>query len=56
MSWKPYYLQVAEMSSQAEREEFMKGAVGIKDTNHPFIFGMVAGFLGGRSIMKALGK
>ena len=44
MAWKPWYMQVAEMDNQHEREEFIKGVFGFRPKEkRPAIASLIAG-------------
>jgi hypothetical protein len=44
MGYKPWYEQVAEMNSQKEREEFIKGVFGFRPTEkRPIVAGLILG-------------
>jgi hypothetical protein len=44
MAYKPWYMQVAEMNNQHEREEFIKGVFGFRPKEkRPVIASLIAG-------------
>ena len=44
MAYKPWYMQVAEMNNQQEREEFIKGVFGFRPKEkRPVIASLIAG-------------
>ena len=44
MDYKPWYMQVAEMNNQNEREEFIKGVFGFRPKEkRPIVAGLIMG-------------
>jgi hypothetical protein len=44
MAWKPWYMEVAEMNNQHEREAFIKGVFGFRPTEkRPIVAGLILG-------------
>lgn len=57
MAYKPWYEQMAEMTSATEREEFMKGMFGFRPKErHPVLASLVAGYVANQVITKAKKK
>ena len=56
MAYKPWYEQISEITSVAEKQEFLKGVYGgygnERSTNLPVIAGLIAGYLGGKAARK----
>ena len=57
MAWKPWYMEMAEMNSQREREEFMRGVFGFRPRyKRPIIAGLIAGYSVAKMTTKAKKK
>jgi hypothetical protein len=61
MAYKPWYMQVAEMNNQHEREEFMKGVFGFRPKEKRpvvanLIMGTTAAYLAGAVVVAAKAK
>ena len=61
MAWKPWYMQVAEMDNQHEREEFIKGVFGFRPKEkRPNVAGLIMGttaaYLAGAAVISSKKK
>lgn len=47
--WKPWWAKTMDFDTQAEKEEFFKGAFGPRPINKDAVItGLIAGYVGGR--------
>lgn len=54
MAHTPWYIKIAELDSEHEREEFMRGVFGFRPReNKNLVATLVAGYIGGKVASKA---
>jgi hypothetical protein len=56
-NYKPWWEKMAELSTPAEREEFLKGVGGAPaQSGTGILFAIIAGYLGGKVTQRKPGK
>ena len=53
----PWYEQITDIHNAHERDEFVKGMFGLRPhSQHTFIVGLLAGYLGTKALTKTMKK